>query len=164
MTDLLKKDKPNRVTWTEDCQSALEALQGHLNSEPFLILPDVHSRFILRTDASSRGVSGVLLQYRDGALRPVKYVSRKLLPRETRFSTIERECLAIIFSVGKLALHLSNTKFTLQTDQRALQYLNHCTYKNSRLTRWSILLQEFKFDVQHIPGTQNLLADYLSRN
>ena len=65
LTDLLKKDKPNRVTWTEDCQSALEALQGHLNSEPFLILPDVHSRFILRTDASSRGVSSVLLQYRD---------------------------------------------------------------------------------------------------
>ena len=164
LTDLLKKGKPNKINWTGECQRALELLQSHLNSEPFLILPDVNSRFVLRCDASSRGVGGVLLQYRDGALRPVKYVSRKLLPRETRFSTIERECLAIIWTIGKLALYLSNSNFILQTDQRALQYLNSCRYKNSRITRWAILLQEFKFKVEHIPGTQNLIADYLSRN
>ena len=164
LTDLLKKEKPNKVKWTGECQRALELLQKHLNSQPFLILPDVNSKFVLRTDASSRGVGGVLLQYREGVLRPVKYVSRKLLPRESRFSTIERECLAIIWTIGKLALYLSNTHFTLQTDQRALQYLNSCNYKNSRLTRWAILLQEFKFNVQHIPGADNIIADYLSRN
>ena len=157
LTDLLTK-------WTKECDDALKLLQAHMNSEPLLILPNVNDTFVLRTDASSRGIGAALLQYRDGLLRPVKYLSRKLLPRETRYSTIERECLAIVWAVGKLALYLSNNRFILQTDQRALKYLQTSNFKNSRLTRWSILLQEFQFKIEHIPCRDNELADLLSRN
>ncbi|XP_059140094.1 uncharacterized protein LOC131928170 [Physella acuta] len=162
LTNLLAGDKPDKVVWTEECNRAFGLIHEHLNSEPVLVLADITQPFILRTDASARGIGAVLLQAKEGVLRPVKYVSRKLLPRETRYSTFERGCLAIIWAVGKLALYLNNVHFTLQTDQRALKYLNNCSYSNSRLTRWSLLLQEFKFTIEHIPGKENI-ADMLSR-
>ena len=164
LTDLLAKGKPEKVVWSDECDRALRLVQKHLNSEPFLILPNVNEQFILRTDASARGIGAALMQIRAGVMRPVKYISRKLQPRETRYSTVERECLAIVWATGKLALYLSNASFVLQTDQRALQYLNSCRYNNARLTRWSLLLQEYKFTIKHIPGRENLLADFLSRN
>ncbi|XP_059160902.1 uncharacterized protein LOC131944361 [Physella acuta] len=119
---------------------------------------------VVWTDASSRGIGAALMQMRNGVLRPVKYISRKLQPRETRYSTIERECLAIVWATGKPALYLYNASFVLQTDQRALKYLHKCRFNNARLTRWSLLLQEYKFTIEHIPGRDNLLADFLSRN
>ena len=164
LTDLLRNNMPERIVWTDECERALSFLKKILNSRPVLILPNIKERFVLQTDASSLGIGAVLLQYRNNTLRPVKYISRKLSQREKRYSTIERECLSIIWAVSKLALYLSNTNFTLQTDQKALQYMNNCSFKNSRLTRWSILLSEFQFKIQHIPGKDNTIADYLSRN
>ena len=50
--------------------------------------------------ASDRGVGAVLSQLDDqGRDRPVAYYSRKLLPREKKYSTIEKECLAIKLSI-----------------------------------------------------------------
>ena len=34
---------------------------------------------------------------------------------------------------------------------------------NQRLTRWAVFLQQFKFDIQHRPGSQHKNADGLSR-
>jgi hypothetical protein len=90
LTDLLAKGKPEKVVWSDECNRALRLVQKHLNSEPFLILPNINEQFILRTDASSRGIGAALMQMRNGVLRPVKYISRKLQPRATRYSTIER--------------------------------------------------------------------------
>lgn len=61
-----------------------------------MMSPDFEKEFVLQTDASERGVGAVLSQLDDeGKDHPVAYFSRKLLPRETRYLTIEKECLAI---------------------------------------------------------------------
>ena len=105
----------------------------------------------------------MLLQEKDGFLHPVVYASRKLLDRESRYSTIERECLAIVWGVNKFIRYIHGREFTLQTDHKPLQYLTQSSYKNSRLMRWALAIQEFKFKIEAIKGSQNCHADVLSR-
>lgn len=164
LSDLTKDDKSKSIKWDENCIQAVNNLQMLFSSYPILMLPDLSKPFTLRTDASGFGIGAVLLQEHDDVLHPVIYASRKLLDRETRYSTIERECLAIVWAIQKLQRYLSFTHFVLQTDHRPLTYLNSSRLKNSRLMRWSLALQEFNFDVKPISGTMNQLADLLSRS
>ena len=163
LTDLTKKGKPNNICWTKECQQALDTIQNYLTNNPILVLPDIKEPFIVRTDASTKGLGACLMQKRDNMLHPVKYISRKLVDRETRYSTIERECLAIIWGIQKLSYYLMGARFTLQCDHQALKYLNTTKFENSRVSRWSLMLQEYDFNVEYIKGEDNIIADFLSR-
>ena len=83
-----------------------------------------------------------------------------LLPRETRYSTVEKECLAIKLGVEAFSVYLIGREFTIQTDHRSLVWLKE---KNARLTRWSLVLQAYTFNVVHRAGLANGNADALSR-
>ena len=84
-----------------------QELKKRISSPPILRFPDVNQPFILQTDASHLGVGAVLLQEDTaGEKRPIAFASRKLLPRESRYSTIERECLAITWGVKKIQEYL----------------------------------------------------------
>ena len=126
--------------------------------------PNFTKQFILQTDASNRGVGAVLSQLgNDGKDRPVAYFSRKLLPREQKYSTVEQECLAIKLGVEAFKVYLIGKPFVIQTDHRSLKWLNRLKENNSRLTRWSLALQPFTFVVEHRSGTANGNADALFR-
>ncbi len=73
---------------------------------PLLHSPDFSLPFLLQTDASDRGLGAVLTQEIGGEERPVLYISRKLSKRETMYSTIEKECLAIRWAVLTLRYYL----------------------------------------------------------
>ena len=86
LTDLTKKNAPNRVKRTEECEGAFNSLKNQLCSEPILKSPDFEKEFLLQTDASERGIGAVLSQYDDnGTEHPIAFYSRKLLPREERY-------------------------------------------------------------------------------
>ena len=164
LTDLTKNPGSSRkVTWTPECQEALEKIQEVLSSKPVLKLPRLGDPFVLRTDASSTGLGAVLLQEHDTLLHPVMYASRKLLDRETRYSTIERECLAIVWGIQKFVRYLHGRQFRLETDHRPLTFLRTASFKNGRVMRWALSLQEYAFDVGPIKGDNNTFADLLSR-
>lgn len=124
----------------------------------------MRKEFVLRTDSSSTSLGAVVLQLgEDQVLHPVAYASRNLLPRETRYSTIERECLALVWAVQKFHLYLYGTHFVIQSDHQPLQYLQSDKDLNNRVLRWSLLLQEYSFAVDYIKGSDNVIADYLRR-
>ncbi|KAK3888327.1 hypothetical protein Pcinc_007601 [Petrolisthes cinctipes] len=125
---------------------------------------DASLTFVLRTDASNRGLGAVLFQYHLGWPHPVAYASRKLLPRETKYSTIERECLAIIFGILRFDYYLRGKEFILEVDHKPLAYLQTSRGKNDRLLRWALNLQAYKFRVIHVAGADNIGADLLSRS
>lgn len=164
MTDLLKGSKGKAIVWTPECAESLMKVQKILSSSPVLSLPDLSREFLVRTDASSIGIGGVLLQEKDGILHPVSFVSRKLLDREQRYGTIERECLAIVWTLDKLSRYLWGQSFVLQTDHKPLTFLCSSSFKNSRIMRWSLALQEFSFEIRPIAGEKNQWADLLSRS
>lgn len=103
------------------------------------------------------------MQRHDGMLHPVAYASRKLLERESRYSTIEREALALVWAIQKFHVYLFGNRFVLQTDHQPLDYINYAKHINSRVLRWSLLLTEYDFVVEYIKGSDNVGADYLSR-
>lgn len=96
-----------------------------------------------------RSVEAVLIQVdREGHDHPIAYFSRKLLPREVRYSTVEKECLAIRLGLQAFRVYLLGWPFTVQTDHRALQWLDRLKESSARLMRWSLALQEFDFWVE----------------
>ena len=97
LTDLTRKRAPNHVQWTEECDGAFNRLKQCLCCEPILRCPNFSLPFVLQMDTSRRAIGAVLSQAGgDGEEHPVAYYSRKLLPREEKYSTVEKECLAII--------------------------------------------------------------------
>ncbi len=163
LTNLLTKAAKSPMEWTEDCEAAFRTLKEKICSSPVLQSHDFNQRFLVQVDASATGVGAVLAQGEVGAEKPVVYISRKLLPRETRYSTVEKECLAIKWSLESLRYYLLGREFDLETDHRALTWTQTMKDHNSRVMRWYLSLQPYKFKVRHRPGQQNVVADYLSR-
>ncbi|KAK7097274.1 hypothetical protein V1264_004279 [Littorina saxatilis] len=164
LVELTKKNQPNKVRWSKECQMAFDRVKEILSSEPLVRLPDFSRPFTVRSDASSTGIGAALMQPDDDdVLHPVLYASRKLLERETRYSTVERECLALVWAVDKFHRYLFGSHFFVETDHRPLTYLRQSKTANGRLLRWALSLQEYSFTVVPIPGVRNFEADVLSR-
>ena len=163
LTDLTQKGKPDKLVWTDVQEQAFQTLKRHVCVQPVLRLPDISKQFILQTDASAEGIGAVLFQEVEGVKHPVAYASKKLLPRERNYSTIEREALAVIWGVQKFQNYLMGTHFILETDHSPLQYLDQAKFQNSRIMRWTLLLQPYRFTLRAIKGSENVGADYLSR-
>lgn len=163
MTDLTKKGQPNNVRWTFKEQTAFENLKEMLIQSPILRLADFSRPFIVQSDASDTGVGACLLQEFEDGLFPIAYASKKLLAREINYSTIERECLALVFAIKKFEMYLYGKEFVLHTDHRPLSYIQKCKVENSRILRWSLFLQNYRFRIEAIKGTENVSADYMSR-
>ena len=68
------------------------------------------------------------MQQRDEGLYPVTYASKKLASAETNYSTLEKECLGIVWGITKFRLHLAGKPFILQTDHQPLAYINKTKY------------------------------------
>lgn len=119
--------------------------------------------FILQTDASDRGLGAVLLQKDSDQKQPISYISRKLNKAEENYLTIERECLAIVWAIQKFHKYLYGREFILETDHQPLVYLNSSKLLNSRLMRWSLAWQPYRFRIVSIRGKENVGADFLGR-
>ncbi|KAK5925315.1 hypothetical protein CgunFtcFv8_017849 [Champsocephalus gunnari] len=163
LTDQTGSRSSNQIQWTEESMAAFHNIQGSLSKKPVLYSPNFDEHFILQTDASDRGLGAVLLQGSSDNRHPVAYISRKLFPREVRYSTMEKEALAIKWALDSLRYYLLGREFTLETDHKALQWMGRMKDTNGRITRWYLALQPFRFNIQHIPGKDNVTADYLSR-
>ena len=163
LNDLTRKALPDRIGWTEAARGAFEMLRGALCKEPLLVTPDFKLPFTLHTDASDVGLGGVLSQSRNGEEHPVTYISRKLLPHEKNYSTLEKEALAIKWAVTKLTYYLLGHQFTLVTDHAPLKWMATAKDTNARVTRWFLSLQPYSFTVEHRPGREHTNADALSR-
>ena len=164
LTNLLKKNI--KFIWTQSCQEAFDKLKAILKSEPVLAAPDFQKPFKLAVDASDVGAGGVLLQEDEsGVGHPVCYFSKKFSKCQKNYSTIEKECLALILSIQHFEVYISSSSslVTVYTDHNPLTFLRKMKNKNQRLLRWTLLLQEYNLDVRHIKGRENVVADALSR-
>lgn len=163
LTDLTRKGKSNTLEWGEAQENAFRCLKSKLVNAPILHLPDIDRPFILRTDASENGIGAVLLQQFDDEKFPVAFASKKLLDRERRYSTIERECLAVVWAVKKFETYLYGREFVLEVDHEPLRALRRGKLANGRVLRWALALQPYRYRVEAIKGKENVGADYMSR-
>ncbi|XP_015904967.2 uncharacterized protein [Parasteatoda tepidariorum] len=132
-------------------------------STPFVILPDWNKSFILNTDASKVAIAGVLLQEKEGNLHPVSFFSKMLSPSERSYPAIKLELFAIFKSIIAFKQYLYNRKFVLQTDAKSLIHYKKVQSPADLITRWLLQISEYDFTIEHVPGSKNVLPDYLSR-
>lgn len=158
LNKLLRKDVP--FEFNKDCVTAFETLRKLLASPEMLQFPNFDEDFILRTDASGYAIGAVLSNYDD---RPIAYASRALNKAEKNYSTIEKELLAIVWSVKHYRPYLFGRHFKILTDHRPLVYLFSLKEPSSRLTKFRLLLEEYNFTVVYTQGKENTTADALSR-
>ncbi|KAK4314095.1 hypothetical protein Pmani_014584 [Petrolisthes manimaculis] len=79
------------------------------------------------------------------------------------YATIEKEALALLMSLEHFKVYVGQSPVTVYTDHNPLVFLERMKLNNQRLLRWSITLQLYNLVIRHIKGTDNLIADALSR-
>jgi hypothetical protein len=113
-------ERNRRLQWTQEGRDAFNDIKKAINELPTLFFLNDKDPIILMTDASDFGVGGYLTQIVDGKELPIAFVSKSLTPVEVRWSTIEKECYAIVYTLKKLHYLLGDQQFVLRTDHKNL--------------------------------------------
>jgi len=166
--DLVVHYKKNqKIVWNPEADAAFATLKDLIDKCPMLyFLTDVISEIIVQTDASNDGIGAYIfqrIQNPDGSItdRPIEFISKSFSREQRRWSTAEQEAYAIFYALRKFDYLLRDVKFTIQTDHKNLIYIN--TDGSAKVKRWKLLVQEYDFDIVHIPGVDNPIADAFSR-
>ncbi|KAJ9565613.1 hypothetical protein OSB04_001579 [Centaurea solstitialis] len=161
LTELLAKDTP--FVFNDACLHAFEHLKRELTSAPIIQPPDWSLPFELMCDASDHAVGAVLGQRKNGRLHAIHYASKTLDPAQCNYSTTEKELLAVVYAIEKFRTYLVGSKVVVYSDHAALRHLMSKKDAKPRLIRWILLLQEFDLEIKDKPGSENSVADHLSR-
>ena len=138
-------------------------LKDKLVSAPIVVAPDWSYPFELMCDASDYAIGAVLGQKREKIFQVIYYASRTLNDAQLNYATTEKELLAIVFAFDKFRPYLIGNKVVVHTDHSAIKYLMTKKDAKPRLIRWVLLLQAFDVEIKDKKGTENLVADHLSR-
>jgi hypothetical protein len=94
----------------------------------------------------------------------VGYASMALSSQQQKWSTVERECYAVVWAINHFDNYLDAQQFELIVDNHALCYLFSLKTPNSKLTSWAIQVQDRNMSIKFKPGKQHCDVDCLSRH
>jgi hypothetical protein len=159
LTDSLKKST-KQWEWSDEMNVAFQEVKKLLARATLLAHPVGGAEISVACDVSASHVGAVLQQKYGEHWRPLSFFSRKLKPAEKNYSTFDREMLAAFFR-----FFLEGREFTVFTDHKplvaALQRVSPPT--SARQQRQLAFLSEFSAKFQHTAGSENVVADMLSR-
>lgn len=145
-------------------QQAFESIKKSFLTCVTLEQPNINKPYYLRCDASGVTVAAILSQFNSkGEEMIIETTSRSLNNAERKYSTTEKELLAIVNAVRKWRHYLLGSQIKVKTDHRALIFLNKGTGLNARIVRWAIAIGEFDLQIEYVMGRENTAADFLSR-
>uniref|UniRef100_A0A146LDL4 RNA-directed DNA polymerase n=4 Tax=Lygus hesperus TaxID=30085 RepID=A0A146LDL4_LYGHE len=155
----------SKFKWSDHCEAAFNQLKEEFKEQIILYHPDFSKPFYLFTDASDVALGAKLAQKNDdGLYQPVQFASRALRQAELNYSVYEKELFGLFWACKKFYQYIAEQQFTIFTDNKALTSFHKMKCPNQRIIRWMLFLQGLNFDIVHIPGKENVPADYLSRN
>lgn len=162
LSDALKKKA--KFELNAEAIKAFNQLKTALTTAPVLRHPDFNKRFYIQCDASNNALGAVIFQKTENDDEyPVAFYSQKFSKTELNYSVTEKECLAAIRSVERFRPYIDLVPFTIITDHSSLKWLMTLKDLSGRLARWSLRLQAFDFTIEHRKGSENIVADTLSR-
>ena len=169
LTTLTKKDA--KFEWTSACQKSFELLKEALCGEPVLKYADTSKPYTLYTDASKYSWAGVLTQPHvmtvDGKStttdHPVAFVSGLFRGSQLNWAALMKEAFAIYMFIKKLSFYLTDAQILLRSDHKPLEKFLLKNTLNSKVNNWAMELEAFNIQFDYIKGSNNILADTLSR-
>ena len=148
--------KTTKWQWGPTEQKAFDTMKRIISKNTLLTYPDFSKPFDIHTDASHTQLGAVLSQ----GNKPIAFYSRKLNPAQTRYTTTERELLAIVETLKEFRNILLGQSIRVYTDHKNLTYKE---FNTERVMRWRLLIEEFGPELIYIKGETNIVADALSR-
>ncbi|CAH9072683.1 unnamed protein product [Cuscuta europaea] len=161
LTRLLSKEV--EFIFDDACLNSFCKIKKALCSAPVIQPPDWSMPFILMCDASDYAVGAMLGQKQGRCIHAIYYSSHTLDDAQQNYATTEKELLAVVFAIEKFRSYLVGSKVIVYTDHSALKYMFAKKEAKPRLIRWVLLLQEFDIEILDKKGSENVIADHLSR-
>ena len=147
--------------WGEEQETAMSQLKRLLTTAPLLAYYDPAKKLTIQCDASSTGLGAALMQ--EG--KPLAYASRALSDREVGYAQIEKECLAIVFSLERFHQYTFGRETTLFTDHKPLETIVKKPLHKAPKRIQGMLLRLLQCDIEvtYRRGKEMHIADALSR-
>ena len=156
------KDSDGYWPWTDECETAFNTLKNKLITAPILNAPDWMQPFIIYTDASAYAMGAVLAQVIEKKESVIRYWSKTFTATQRKYSTTEREAMAIICAIREFNCYIGGRPFTVVTDHQPLIGLKNLKDPHGRIARWMLEFQGHTFDIIYRAGEKNHV-DALSR-
>ena len=163
---MLARTRPHQqLIWTDETTTAFQEVKATLAQATLLNFPVPAAPTCIVTDASDTAVGAVLQQLVDDIWCPISYFSKKLKPSETRYSTFDRELLAMYLAIRHFRHFVEGREFHIRTDHKPLIYaLDARPDRHSpRQIRHLDFIAQFTSDIRFVRGSDNAAADALSR-
>lgn len=160
-----KKNDKSPIVWNSEAELAFNKCKTDLANAVLLVHPVDGKPICVMVDASDHAIGGVLQQQSDTGWVPLSFFSRKLSETQKKYSTYDRELLAV-YSVIKHYRHmLEGRHFIIFTDHKPLTFAfkQNPEKASPRQFRQLDFISQFSTDIRHISGQGNIVADTLSR-
>jgi RNase H-like domain found in reverse transcriptase/Integrase zinc binding domain/Integrase core domain len=167
--------------WGETELAVFGACKNALEHATILSYPTMTKRLCLYTDASDRFWSAIVTQVPHADLdlpvapqahEPLAFLSGAFTGSAERWSVVEKEGFAILTACERLGWLLQTSAgFSLFTDHRNLCFIfdpfasnpGISNYTGSKLLRWALRLSQYRYEIEHVRGKDNIWADILTR-
>ena len=143
-------------TWVKDYKTIFEVVKSSIQTAVTLHFPDYNLPWVIRSDASDHAVGAVLFQIYSDSNGAVHQSGAAV-----NWDTFKQEAYALYYPVVQFNYYLHGKSFVIEIDHRNLVWME--SSQVPIVVRWRVLLQSFIFEVRHIPGKDNIVADWLSR-
>ena len=150
------------LSWNNDLNNSFINLKSSINGIPTLHHINYEYDINLQVDASILGVGAYLFQINNNGIEePISFASHAFNEVESRWPVVEQECFALYFGVTSFEHYLLGAKFSVYTDHKNLCLIT--SSKSNKMNRWRLALQSYNFKILYIKGSDNFIADTISR-
>ncbi len=159
----MTKTCPEKIVCDDDYTVSFHSIIDAISHHSSLVIPNCNDALSVFCDASFLGIGGTLCVFRDDNWIPAEFYSRQLSPAEKNYAILDLEAAALLATIEHFRYQLAGRFFKAFTDHRPLTNILTGQAPSSRLTRWKIRLMEYNFEIHHVEGVANPVADALSR-
>ena len=190
---LLKKlNKNQEFTWSDEDRKILRQIKIHAQNAPEVYLPKQGDKLILETDASDEcwgcvlkaipkefwdeedpplSQNGIRMRRKNIPQKILKhekicgYNSGKFKPNEVKWIIFEKELYTIRLALAKFQIYLAPEFFVVKIDNKAVRdFLVNTKKAIGKKMQWYNEIAQYSFEVEHVKGKGNFIADLLSIN
>lgn len=160
-----KKNDLNPVDWTPAAEEAFTRCQQAIKEAAMLAHPSSDSELTLACDASNTAIGAVLQQREGSTWRPLGFFSKALTKTQQKYSAYDRELIAIHRAVRHFRTCIEGRRFSILTDHKPLIHAFYQKQETATPMRIRLVnfISQFTTDIRHVSGTDNQVADTLSR-